>query len=294
MHRFCQSREESLRKVVTLLHQKKMAKQISQVPRKEITPKKQEAAPNPTPEPPKAPPSPPRPPTPTPPKKTESSSSKKGEMKKQEATVVKPKKSPVPAVAVVNLQSQIQNILKKSKVAQNVGDSNTQSVIPGSIKGVGVSELQKGIGNAPRFQSNQSMDSAAIAADLKRGADTGMGVGTITQKTGTFSGGPLAKTVVMGGLDPDVIRRILMQYLGQFAQCQKTQNPQGIRVMLNFLIDSVGNVSKAAVTAAPGSSSISAGEAGCVASILKQIKFPENPSKGVTEVQQGLRFSQVQ
>ena len=100
-----------------------------------------------------------------------------------------------------------------------------------------------------------------------------------------------SRTVVLGGMDPDTIRKILMDHLPQFRFCyqkelDRAKNEFSGRVELNFIIGASGHVTKAGVLNASVPSSVR----GCVVNVLKGIPFPEPRGGGVVEVTQPMNF----
>jgi hypothetical protein len=117
--------------------------------------------------------------------------------------------------------------------------------------------------------------------------------GIIGKKSQYFAGLPY-KTVNLGGMDPEMIRRILMEHIPQFRSCyQKVLaggrhgNFQGV-VKLDFVIGASGHVSRAGVETADDS--IPSKVKSCVVNVLKGIPFPEPSGGGVVEVSQPINF----
>jgi pSer/pThr/pTyr-binding forkhead associated (FHA) protein/outer membrane biosynthesis protein TonB len=100
-----------------------------------------------------------------------------------------------------------------------------------------------------------------------------------------------SRTVVLGGMDPDTIRKILMDHLPQFRFCyqkelDRSKNEFSGRVELNFIIGASGHVTKAGVLNASVPGKVRA----CVVNVLKGIPFPEPRGGGVVEVTQPMNF----
>ncbi|MBT7608388.1 MAG: FHA domain-containing protein [Bacteriovoracaceae bacterium] len=117
--------------------------------------------------------------------------------------------------------------------------------------------------------------------------------GIISKKSQYFAGLPY-KTVHLGGMDPDMIRKILMEHIPQFRSCyQKVLaggiygNFQGV-VKLDFIIGASGHVTKAGIEAADDA--IPSKVKSCVINTLKGISFPEPTGGGVVEVSQPMNF----
>jgi hypothetical protein len=102
-----------------------------------------------------------------------------------------------------------------------------------------------------------------------------------------------ADTVVLGSIDPEVLRKILSEYLAQFKFCyqqelqEQSEKIKGI-VDLNFRIEGDGKVSKVNIKSAQ--TKFSAHGIGCMSNILKMIDFPKPKGGGLVDVRQPLNF----
>jgi len=129
------------------------------------------------------------------------------------------------------------------------------------------------------------------------GATTGVlgeskGAEGLSSKKAIYTAGIPSETVVLGSMDPDVIRRILLEHLPQFRFCyQKELERAGSEVSgavkLNFTIGASGHVSNAGVD---GSSSLPGDVKKCVVGVLRGITFPEPMGGGTVEVKQPMNF----
>lgn len=129
------------------------------------------------------------------------------------------------------------------------------------------------------------------------GATTGVlgeskGAEGLSAKRAIYTAGIPGETVVLGSMDPDVIRRILMDHLPQFRYCyQQEIEKRGAEVFgvvkLNFVIGASGHVSKAGVD---GSSGLPPEVNKCVVNVLRGIIFPEPLGGGTVEVKQPMNF----
>jgi hypothetical protein len=100
------------------------------------------------------------------------------------------------------------------------------------------------------------------------------------------------KTIVLGSMDPELLRKILREYLPQFRHCyqkelQANEKLKGI-IGLDFRIGQTGLVSK--VNIIVKNSSFSKSGVGCMAGVLKLIPFPKPKGGGVVDVSQPLSF----
>jgi outer membrane biosynthesis protein TonB len=171
----------------------------------------------------------------------------------------------------------------------------------GSVSGVKTTADTTAIGGANIGGSTSSdLKKADVASDV--GSLTGAAVGKLGEnkgaeglsaKTGILTAGIPAETVVLGSMDPDVIRRILRDHLPQFRSCYQReldrsagQKVDGV-IPIIFTIGASGSVSAAAVS---GASQLSSGVKGCVVNVIKGIQFPRPQGGGTVEVKQPLNF----
>lgn len=129
------------------------------------------------------------------------------------------------------------------------------------------------------------------------GATTGVlgdskGAEGLSAKKAIYTAGIPSETVVLGSMDPDVIRRRLMEFLPQFRSCyQKELETKGSEIngtiRLNFVIGSSGHVSKAGLD---GSTPLPRDVSSCVVNVLRGILFPEPLGGGTVEVKQPMNF----
>ncbi|MGZ3788767.1 MAG: AgmX/PglI C-terminal domain-containing protein [Bacteriovorax sp.] len=102
-----------------------------------------------------------------------------------------------------------------------------------------------------------------------------------------------ADTVVLGSIDPDVLRKILGEYLAQFKFCyqqelqEQSEKIKGI-VDLNFRIEGDGKVSKVNIKSAQ--TKFSERGISCMSNILRMIDFPKPKGGGLVDVRQPLNF----
>ncbi len=114
----------------------------------------------------------------------------------------------------------------------------------------------------------------------------------LSSKKAIYTAGIPSETVVLGSMDPDVIRRRLMEYLPQFRSCYqreletKRADINGL-IKLNFVIGSTGHVAKSGLD---GSTPLPRDVSNCVLSVLRGITFPEPMGGGTVEVKQPMNF----
>lgn len=118
------------------------------------------------------------------------------------------------------------------------------------------------------------------------------GAGGLSSKRMIYTAGIPSNTIVLGSMDPDLIRRRLMEFLPQFRSCyQKELESKGAEIngtiKLNFVIGSTGHVSRAGID---GSTPLPPDVSGCVVNVLRGITFPEPLGGGTVEVKQPMNF----
>jgi outer membrane biosynthesis protein TonB len=156
-----------------------------------------------------------------------------------------------------------------------------------------------GAGVATGSGTGSSLQKAAVTTG--GGSLTGATTGTIgtskgaeglSAKRSIFTAGIPSETVVLGSMDPDVIRRILMDNLPKFRFCYQSElersgaELQGV-IKLNFVIGASGHVAQAGIDDA---SSLPGQVKKCVVNVLRGIQFPEPRGGGTVEVKQPMNF----
>jgi hypothetical protein len=102
-----------------------------------------------------------------------------------------------------------------------------------------------------------------------------------------------ADTVVMGSIEPEVLRKILQEYLPQFKFCYQQElqeNSEKIKgiIDLNFRIEGDGKVSTVNIKTA--ATQFSSKGISCMSNILRIIDFPKPKGGGLVDVRQPLNF----
>lgn len=181
---------------------------------------------------------------------------------------------------------------------------NTMLAKGGSLSGV---TTKSASGSGSDFGSGAVQGSGAgtelqkAAVTAGGGSLTGATTGTIgtskgaeglSAKRAIFTAGIPAETVVLGSMDPDVIRRILMDNLPKFRFCYQSElDRSGAElqavIKLNFVIGASGHVAQAGVDDA---SSLPGQVKRCVVDVLRGIQFPEPMGGGTVEVKQPMNF----
>jgi hypothetical protein len=130
-------------------------------------------------------------------------------------------------------------------------------------------------------------------ADKKGSGSASYGSRGLANKSGFDSSYLEPKTVVLGSMDPELLRKILREYIPQFRHCYQQEliaNSDKIKgiIDLNFTISSVGKVSKFQIKSKEAHFSHKG--VGCMGQVLSLIDFPKPKGGGVVDVNQPLNF----
>lgn len=122
--------------------------------------------------------------------------------------------------------------------------------------------------------------------------DNSKGSGGLSSKKTIYTAGIPSETVVLGSMDPDIIRKILLDHVPQFRFCyQKEIERAGAdvsgAVILDFTIGATGHVSQAGLAQA---STLPTEVKKCVLGVLKGINFPAPLGGGKVGVKQPMNF----
>ena len=209
-----------------------------------------------------------------------------GRGSRKKSNVVAKSRGAVDTYKSVDFKSTINSLVAKGGAVKNVNVASSD--VTKGLSGV------SGAGNAgatvKRSKLTGNVGSLAGAASGK--LDTGQGLDGISNKEVTYTAGIPYKTVVLGGMDPDIIRKILKEHIPQFRYCyqkelDRAKKPMNGVLKLSFVIGSSGHVTKAGVSA---KSPLPLKLKGCVVNVLKGIKFPSPLGGGVAEVNQPINF----
>ncbi len=122
--------------------------------------------------------------------------------------------------------------------------------------------------------------------------DQGSGVEGIVNKR-TIGRASIPVETIVVGMDPNLIRQTLLQYLDQFRYCYQNaldssrQSFNGV-VVLDFAIAASGRVSRANALAKKGR--LTPRVHSCVVNVLRKIPFPTPPGGGTVDVRQPMNF----
>jgi pSer/pThr/pTyr-binding forkhead associated (FHA) protein/outer membrane biosynthesis protein TonB len=238
-------------------------------------------------------------------KKTEQEPKETKMAKAQEKPVTKPQPEKVEAPAAaaapapkaptsaeklkgykLDLKNSLASLASSSKDLAPVTGSSSESSLStdtgiGSLKSKGSTELKQNQGTV-----------GSLGQDAKGSFDSSSGAKGLASKHGIDTAFADAKTVVLGSMDPELLRKILQEYLPQFRHCyqQELARNEGVKGVLdlNFRIEANGQVSKIDVKGK--SASFGTQGSGCMAQVLRVIEFPRPKGGGVVDVRQPLNF----
>ncbi len=163
----------------------------------------------------------------------------------------------------------------------------------GTTSAIGSSSIQGGEDTATLKRADVSKNVGSLVGATTGKLDTSKGVEGIVRKKNVYTAGIPYKTVVLGGVDPDTIRRILIDHLPQFRSCyqeelDKAKSSFDGVLVLNFVVGASGSVTRA--SARPQGRTVPGSVQNCVVNVLRGIPFPEPKGGGSYEVRQPLNF----
>ncbi len=191
-------------------------------------------------------------------------------------------------------------------ISQNLAaGSKGASMAADRIKGFGgqTTQGEGGLGEvgSGKGGGGKSLDVAGLGTKGVGEGAFGKGLGAIGSGgniVGTGRGRPsievgnAAETIVMGGLDKDVIDRIIKENISKIRYCyeiEANKNPslRG-RIMTRFVIAATGRVSQSGIEA---TSMQNPGVERCLTSVIQKIQFPEPVGGTLVEVSYPFQFT---
>jgi hypothetical protein len=177
------------------------------------------------------------------------------------------------------------NSLFSTSKSSAVSDSRSKSAVATTSSAAGsLNTKVNGTSSAEVGQMGKDSNGRSTASYGSKGLSSKAGRNTAYIQT---------KTVVLGSMDPELLRKILQQYLPQFRHCYQQElayNSEDIKgiVDLNFEIAASGKVGKIKVRAKD--SRFSKRGLNCMSKILAIIDFPRPKGGGRVAVRQPLSF----
>lgn len=204
-------------------------------------------------------------------------------------TPTPPKAEPVKAPKVkafeFKMAKNFSNMMKNNNVAvSNVSNIKSSSTSSSSTN------FQNTDSKSLNIASNSNVKT--LGQDYAGSYDTSSGAKGLSSKSGIDTAYSDPKTVVLGSMDPELLRKILREYLPQFRHCYQkelevNESAQGV-IDLSFRIMANGKTTNANVTSKKGAF----GRVGsdCMKKVLALIPFPAPKGGGVVDVKQPLNF----
>jgi outer membrane biosynthesis protein TonB len=184
-----------------------------------------------------------------------------------------------------DFKSTISSVLAKGgafkKVKSATGSGSAQNLRGANVGGGSTGDLKQA-----EISGNVGSLSGATVGKL----DTSKGAEGLSAKRSIYTAGIPSETVVLGSMDPDIIRQILMEHIPQFRYCYQKELESnndifGV-VKMNFIIGASGHVTRAAVSGKRMPVPVRR----CVANVLRGIQFPAPRGGGQVEVTQPINF----
>ena len=144
-----------------------------------------------------------------------------------------------------------------------------------------------------KINGTTSGNAGSMGQDSRGPASKSFGTKGLTSIAGTDTAYIEPKTVILGSMDPELLRKILQEYLPQFRHCYQQElayNSEDIKgvVDLNFEIAGSGKVSRIDIKAKD--TRFSKRGTNCMTKVLSVIDFPRPKGGGRVAVRQPLNF----
>lgn len=159
-----------------------------------------------------------------------------------------------------------------------------------TMKNIGSSKLKV---SSAKVSTKSNINLGTFGKDYKGKVSRSTGTKGLSRKRGFDTAYIEPKTVVLGSMDPELLRKILREYLPQFRHCYQKEleyhsdEISGV-IDLRFRINGSGKATK--VNIKTKNAQFSRKGTGCMASVLKLIDFPKPKGGGVVDVRQPLNF----
>ena len=167
-------------------------------------------------------------------------------------------------------------------------NSNTKSVASKSLAASTSTMTTK-----VNYNGVSNIKSRTPGSVARTGTLNSLGGRGLISKEGVDTSFATTKTVVLGSMDPEILRKILREYLPQFRQCYQQElvvrnnKLEGV-IALDFRIGKSGKVVNSNIRIQ--SSSFSKRGTHCMNKVLSLIKFPKPKGGGFVDVTQPLNF----
>ncbi|MCF8057937.1 MAG: AgmX/PglI C-terminal domain-containing protein [Bacteriovoracaceae bacterium] len=205
---------------------------------------------------------------------------------KKASAAITNSKGAVDTYKSADFKSTVSNLISKGGSTKSAKAAADYS---GGIRGSSINEADTGATLTTAMVSNNTGSLTGVTSGK---LDSSKGVEGLSDKKSIYTAGLPYKTVIRGGIDPDIIRQILVENIPKFRFCyqkvlDRSKSAFNGIVRLNFIIGASGHVTKAGVDSI---SSLPSSVKGCVVNVLRRIPFPEPLGGGVVEVNQPMNF----
>jgi hypothetical protein len=226
-------------------------------------------------------------------KKSSNKKKTQAKAKPQKAQAAAQKSAPSKAVKQPETKTKTYKFKSSASMASLL---NKSSDSPSEIKAKSGSNTAKGLSSSSKkvaVDDSSSRAPGTLGEDFKGEYDTSSGAQGLASKRGIDTTYVDPKTVVLGSMDPELLRKILKEYLPQFRHCyQQELQRQGDHIKgvidLNFRIGKSGQVSR--VNIKTKQTQMSGSGTNCMAKVLRMIDFPSPKGDGIVDVKQPLNF----
>lgn len=190
-----------------------------------------------------------------------------------------------------DFSGNVSNALSKGKGAKSA-IANATGAGTGTASGDGSGSVFGGDGNVDNLKRAEVSSSGSLIGSSTGKLQASKGAEGLSDKKGIATVGIPSETVILGSMDPEIIKKLLRDHIPQFRSCYQKEldnasskeDLSGV-VKLNFVIGASGRVNKAAIE-----SELPTSIKECVVNVLKGIPFPEPKGGGNVEVKQPINF----
>ncbi|WP_164848266.1 FHA domain-containing protein [Halobacteriovorax sp. HLS] len=171
-----------------------------------------------------------------------------------------------------------------AKTAQKVNKNTATSAM-------GTATAKSAAASNLKASSNNSV--TGLGKDFKGSFDSSSGSKGLASKSGIDTTYTDQKAVVLGSMDPELLRKILREYLPQFKHCYQqeleysNEHAKGVMDLL-FRINKDGRANRISIKTK--GSKFSKKGTDCMSNVLKLIQFPKPKGGGIVDVKQPLNF----
>ena len=211
--------------------------------------------------------------------------------KQRKVAKAKPKK---PAVKSYSLSRSKQNRLKN--LFKSLGKSGTPRVVKdSSTKVKTLSQVREVAGNQSGVSASSANKIGKVGGGMDGKYDTSTGSRGLSSKHGASKVNYNVEPEVSGGIDAELLKRILRELIPQFQHCYRRElvrnnKLEGV-VDLLFRINAEGRARNIRVEGKRFS--FSPDGKSCMKKIFNLVELPKPPGGGVVDVKQALNFSSI-